>query len=112
MRVRHKFKRPVPQTRGLESSIAFSVGQGHALNLGLTDELLEVMQGPEATRRIQADIKEARALKVEGTPTVYANGVRLKYWDTEASLERQILASQRNTAPRPVRSNRPDKPSS
>ncbi len=69
--------------------------------LGLTEELFDVMESSESNRRVQADVKEAQALRVQGTPTVYANGMRLKYWDTEASLERQILALPQRTTPRP-----------
>jgi protein-disulfide isomerase len=53
------------------------------------------MGSQEVNRRIQADIKQAKALGIDATPTLYVNGVRLRNWKDGSGLESAILAIAR-----------------
>lgn len=44
------------------------------------DEFMACINSPETDKRVRADISVAKAIYVDGTPSIFVNGRKLRYW--------------------------------
>ncbi|MET9782973.1 DsbA family protein [Nocardiopsis alba] len=66
---------------------------GFAEGLGLdVDEFTEVMESPETEARVQADFDDGVELGVQGTPTIFVDGVRTSSMPSYEELSSRIDA--------------------
>ncbi len=66
---------------------------GFAEDLGLdVDEFTEVMESPETEARVQADFDDGVELGVQGTPTIFVDGVRTSSMPSYEELSSRIDA--------------------
>lgn len=71
---------------------------------------LREMHGPEARRRVEADVEEALALGIQSTPLIFLNGVELRGWRAPQALRRAVeaLAASRPPVSGPEADRPPD----
>ena len=78
------------------------------LGIGDADRFLDLMEGPETLRRVEADVEKAIGLGITGTPMVFINGVELRGTDLEGAVPRAVAAVAReNPKPLPATVDRP-----
>ena len=77
------------------------------LGFGSPAKFLETMNGLEVDRRIQAQIAEAEAWKIEATPLIFINGVRLEGTAAENALVLAVRTLVENLPEAPIGSTNP-----
>ena len=82
--------------------------EGYAQKLGMdVAKFQNDMLGLPAKQRVDEDLKRGRSVGIDGTPTIYINGIKLTPEQMEVSAMRQIIDAELQKGATPAQSDQP-----